>query len=105
MNKNINQNYLLQIKKTLSKVEKSADAANHFRCIVLMGDTQEEDAYSFIHAAQEDLKNLVLSAMHHSVQFAYAVACAIEQYSDDVDEKESQTQNDTRDEEHPDKEN
>lgn len=91
MNKNINQNYLLQIKKVLKKVEKSEDAARHFRCIILMGDRQEKDAYSFLHATPEDMKNLILSAMRSSEQFTYAAACAFEQYDEELN-KESETQ-------------
>lgn len=91
MNKNINQNYFLQIKKVLEKVEKSADAAKHFRCIVLMGGLQEKSAYSFLHASPEDMKNLILSAMRNSEQFTYAAACAFEQYDAELN-KESETQ-------------
>lgn len=87
MNKNIKQNYFLQVKKILEKVEKSADAASHFRCIVLMGDRQEKDAYSFLHASQDDMKNLILSAMRNSEQFTYAAACAFEQYDKELSEK------------------
>ena len=70
--KNIKQNYLLQIQKVLDKVEKSNDAASHFRCIVLMGDSQERQAKSFLHASPEDLKNLILSALRNSEQFTYS---------------------------------
>lgn len=96
MNKNINQNYFLQVKKILGKVEKSADAANHFRCIILMGDKQEKDAYSFLHATPEDMKNLILSAMRNSEQFTYAAACAFEQYDKEL---QSETKNNNKDEE------
>lgn len=93
MNKNINQNYFLQVKKILGKVEKSDDAARHFRCIILMGDKNEKNAYSFLHAAPEDMKNLILSAMRNSEQFTYAAACAFEQYDAELNEKEkSETQ-------------
>lgn len=83
-NNNIKQNYLLQIKNILKKVEKSQDAASHFRCIVLMGDTQEKDAYSFLYASPEDMKNLILSAMRNSEQFVYAAACAFQQYDIEI---------------------
>ena len=79
-NKNIKQNYLLQIKNILKKVEKSKDAASHFRCIILMGDTQEKDAYSFIHASQEDMKNLILSAIRYNPDFIKADGDAFMQY-------------------------
>lgn len=98
MNKNIKQNYFLQVKKILNKVETSADAASHFRCIVLMGDTQEKDAYSFMHAPTEDLKNLILSAMRNSEQFVYAAACAFQQYDKELSEK-SKTNNNNNNEE------
>lgn len=100
MNKNIKQNYFLQVKKILDKVEKSTDAASHFRCIVLMGDTQEKNAYSFIHAPTEDLKNLILSAMRNSEQFLYAAACAFQQYDKELSEKsKSETNNNNNNEE------
>lgn len=86
--KNINQNYLLQIQKILDKVEKSKDAASHFRCIVLMGDKQEKQAKSFLHASPEDLKNLILSAMRNSMQFTMAAADAFMQYNAELEEKQ-----------------
>ncbi len=102
MNKNIKQNYFLQVKRTLDKAEKSEDAASHFRCIVLMGDKQENDAYSFLHASNEDMKNLILSAMRNSEQFTYAAACAFEQYDQELREKEkSETKNNNSNEENP----
>lgn len=84
MNKNIKQNYFGQVRKVLGKVEKSEDAASHFRCIVLMGDSQKKEAYSFIHAPQEDLTQLVLEAMRNSEQFTYATACALESYDKEL---------------------
>jgi len=86
--KNIKQNYLLQIQKVLDKVEKSKYAASHFRCIVLMGDSQERQAKSFLHASPEDLKNLILSALRNSEQFTYAAACAFQEYDKELREKE-----------------
>lgn len=91
MNKNINQNYFLQVKKVLNKVEKSTDAARHFRCIILMGDQQEQKAYSFMHASPEDLKNLVLCGLRSSNEFVTAVADAFMQYDEELN-KESETQ-------------
>ena len=104
MNKNIKQNYLLQIQKILDKVEKSKDAASHFRCIVLMGDAQEKQAKSFLHASPEDLKNLILSAMRNSMQFTMATADAFMQYNAELEEKEkqkSETKNIDNNEENP----
>nr|WP_297653338.1 hypothetical protein [uncultured Prevotella sp.] len=100
--KNIKQNYLLQIQKVLDKVEKSKDAASHFRCIVLMGDAQEEKAKSFLHASPEDLQNLILSAMRNSKQFTCAAANAFMQYDAELSEKEkSETKNIDNNEENP----
>lgn len=104
MNKNIKQNYFLQVKKMLDKVEKSEDAANHFRCIVLMGDSQISKAYSFLHASNEDMKNLILSAMRNSRQFTYAAACAFEQYDQELrksEESKQEPKNDKENEENP----
>jgi len=100
--KNIKQNYLLQIKNILKKVEKSQDAAGHFRCLVLMGDKQEQKAYSYLHASNEDLKNLILSAMRNSDRFTSAAAEAFMQYDKELSEKEkSETKNKNNNEENP----
>lgn len=100
MNKNINQNYFLQIKKVLEKVEKSADAARHFRCVVLMGDKQEGKAYSFLHSSTKDMTNLVLEAMRNSKEFVNATADAFVQYDTELTEK-SETKNNINNEENP----
>jgi len=86
--KNIKQNYLLQIQKVLDKVEKSKDAASHFRCIVLMGDKQEQKAYSFFHASQEDMKNLLLHGFRNSEEFTASTANAFMQFNEELEEKE-----------------
>ena len=88
-NKNIKQNYLLQIQKILDKVDKSKDAASHFRCVVLMGDVQEEKAKSFIFASKEDLKNLILSTMRDNREFVTATANAFMQYDTELEEDKS----------------
>lgn len=96
MNKNIKQNYFLQVKKILDKAEKSADAASHFRCIVLMGDRNEQKAYSFMHAPQEDLTNLMLHGFRNSEAFTYAAAKAFEQYDKELREKQKSQTNDNK---------
>lgn len=89
MENNIKRNFFRHISRILSAVEKSGDNASHFRCIVLMGDKQEKQAYSFLHASPEDLKNLLLHALRNSEQFAYAAAEAFEQYGAELEEQEN----------------
>lgn len=102
MNKNIRQNFFRHIKRILDVVDKMGDKAKHFRCIVLMGDQQEKQAYSFMHASPEDLKNLILSAMRNSEQFTYAAACAFELYDMEQREKENlETKNNNDNEANP----
>lgn len=103
MNKNIKQNYFRHILKVLNVVEKMGGKAKHFRCIVLMGDQQEQKAYSFFHAPKEDLKNLVLHGFRNSEEFVEATADAFMQYQAELEEKEkeSETKNDTDNEENP----
>ena len=88
-NKNIRQNHFSRIKKELNSVEKAGDNSKHFRCIVLMGDSNVREAYSFIHASPEDLQNLVLNAMRNSDTFTYATAMAFEKYDKELREKEN----------------
>ena len=85
--KNIRQNHFNRIKKELDEVDKEGDNSKHFRCIVLMGDKNVPNAYSFLHASPEDLKNLILNAMRNSDQFTYATAMAFEQYDKELREK------------------
>lgn len=100
MSKNIRQNFFHQIKRILEVVDKAGNNAKHFRCVILMGDQQEEQAYSFLHASPEDLKNLILSAMRNSEQFTYAAACAFEQYDKEL-KMESETKNSNDNEKNP----
>lgn len=101
-NKNIKQNYFRHIFKVLNVVEKMGGKAKHFRCIVLMGDQQEQKAYSFFHAPKEDLKNLILHGFRNSKEFVEATADAFMQYDKELQEKEkSQTQNNNNNEENP----
>lgn len=78
MNKNIRQNYFLQIKNILNKVDEAGDIANHFRAIVLIGDKSQDEAYSWLHAPIQDMEKLLLHAIRNSDTFAYCVAKALE---------------------------
>lgn len=98
-NKNIRQNHFNRIKKELDEVDKAGDNSKHFRCIVLMGGKNVQEAYSFLHASPEDLKSLILNAMRNSDQFTYATARAFEQYDKELREKETIKEN--KDEENP----
>lgn len=79
-NKNIKQNHFLQVKKILDQVDKLGENANHFRAVILMGDSREPQAYSYIHAPQEDIEKMILHGLESSEVFAYSVAKAIESY-------------------------
>lgn len=78
MNKNIKQDYFSQVKKALDKVDKAGDLANHFRGVVLIGDKNRQQAYSWLHAPQTDIENLLLHAMRTSDMFTYSAAKALE---------------------------
>lgn len=88
MKHNIRQDYFGQVKKILDNADKADDVAFHFRGIVLMGDKNRKEAYSWIHAPQEDMKNLVLAAMRNSEEFTMATASAFEAYDKELREKE-----------------
>lgn len=88
MNNNIKQNYLLHINKILDKVDKDK-TSDHFRAVVLMGDTNKEDAYCWVHASLDDVASLLLEAMRKSKEFAYCTAMAIETYYNELQNKES----------------
>lgn len=96
-NKNIKQNHFLQVKKILDHVDKQGDNANHFRAIVLMGDQSKQEAYSYIHAPQKDMENLILHAIRTDDVFAYSAAKAMERY---IEEKEQQSKEPKIDKEH-----
>lgn len=91
MKHNIKQDYFGQVKKVLDKVDKANDVAFHFRGIVLMGDKNRKEAYSWIHAPQEDMKNLVLAAMRNSEEFTMAAAKAFEAYDKELREEEEKS--------------
>lgn len=95
--KNIKQNHLLQIKKVLNQVDKAGDKADHFRAIILIGDKNEQQAFSYLHAPQKDMENLILNAIRNSDVFAYSVAKAMETYCNEQDEQKSnETKTDTQ---------
>lgn len=79
-NKNIKQNHFLQVKKVLDQVDKAGVNADHFRAVILMGDQSLQQAFSYIHAPQKDIENLLLHAIRTDDAFAYSVAKAMETY-------------------------
>lgn len=91
--KNIRKNYLNQIRKVTEEVDKAGEQGKHFRCIVIMGDGDTKEGFSFIHASDGDLKQLLLHAMRHSNAFTYAAACAFEAYDMELRGKGKQEQN------------
>ena len=93
MNKNIKQNFFLKVKKVLDEVDKAGDIANHFRGIVLIGDQQENKAYSWLHAPQKDLETLVLSALRNSDEFVLAVAKSFETFYNEQEENKNEVKN------------
>lgn len=78
MNKNIKQNYFLQVKKILDKADKAGDLANHFRGIAIIGDKNRSECYYWSHAPKEDLEKMLLHAIREDDVFAYSVAKALE---------------------------
>ena len=91
--KNIRKNYLNQIRKVTEEVDKAGEQGKHFRCIILMGDANTKEGFSFIHASDGDLKQLLLHAMRHSNAFTYAAACAFEAYDMELRGKGKQEHN------------
>lgn len=63
--------------------------AKHFRCIIIMGDQQEQKAYSFFHASKEDLTNLVLNGFRNSEEFVEATANAFLLFNAELEEKQN----------------
>ena len=78
--KNIRQNYFNQIRKVTEEVDKAGEHGKHFRCIILMGDANTKQGFSFIHASDGDLQQLLLHAMRHSNAFTYPAQCALDPY-------------------------
>lgn len=96
---NIRQNYFNKIRKVTEDVEKAGEQGKHFRCILLMGDEDTKQGFSFIHASDADLQQLLLHAMRHSNAFTYAAACAFEAYDMELRGKGKQEQNNDNDNE------
>ncbi len=90
MDKNIKHDYFLQTKKILDKIDKDGENANHFRAIVLMGDKNKSEAYSWLHAPQEDIEKLLLHAIRHSDIFAYSAAKALESRYNELENEKKQ---------------
>ena len=95
--KYIRQNYFNQIRKITEEVDKAGEHGKHFRCIILMGDASTKQGFSFFHASDGDLQQLLLQAMRNSDTFTYAAACAFEAYDKEL--RENQTLKDKKDEE------
>lgn len=91
--KNIRQNYFNQIRKVTEEVDKAGEHGKHFRCIILMGDASTKQGFSFLHASDGDLQQLLLQAMRNSNAFTYAAACAFEAYDKELRGKDKQEQN------------
>ncbi len=96
MSHNIKQDYFGQVKKILNKVDKAGDNANHFRGIVLIGDKSKSEAYAWLHAPLEDVKNLVLTAMRNSNEFTIATAKAFEVYDKELREQQNNNNNENK---------
>ncbi len=91
--KNIRKNYLNQIRKVTEEVDKAGDLSKHFRCIILMGDANTKQGFSFFQGSDGNLQQLLLNAMRHSNAFTYAAACAFEAYDKELRGKDKQEQN------------
>ncbi len=93
MNKNIKQDYFIQIKKILDKADKDGEHSNHFRAVILMGDMNRDEGYSWLHAPLEDIKTLLLNAMRNSNEFLYASASALEKYNEEFIKESNNEEN------------
>lgn len=91
--KNIRKNYLNQIRKVTEEVDKAGEQGKHFRCIILMGDANTKQGFSFFQGSDGNLQQLLLNAMRHSNAFTYAAACAFEAYDKELRGKDKQEQN------------
>lgn len=90
MNKNVKKNYFLKVKKILDEVDDAGEVADHFRGIVLIGDQQKNQAYSWLHAPQKDLEILILSALRNSDEFVLATAKAFETFYNEQEEPKNE---------------
>lgn len=91
--KNIRKNYFNQIRNVTEEVDKAGEQGKHFRCIIIMGDANIKQGFSFIHASDGDLQQLLLNAMRNSNAFTYAAASAFEAYDKELRGKNKQEQN------------
>ena len=58
-----------------------------------MGDANTKQGFSFIHASEGGLQQLLIQSIRHSNAFTYAAACAFEGYDKEVRGKDKQEQN------------
>lgn len=93
MNKNIKQDYFIQIKKILDKADKDGENSNHFRALILMGDMNRDEGYSWLHAPLKDITTLLLNAMRNSEEFLYASASALEKYNNEFIKENNNEEN------------
>ena len=63
-----------------------------------MGDASTKQGFSFLHASDGDLQQLLLQAMRNSNAFTYAAACAFEAYDKELREKEETLNKDKNEE-------
>lgn len=80
MDKYIRKDLYGKIKKALDTADNGRNINSHFQGIVLMGDRKRTQAYSWIHASQENLEKLLLQGMRESSMFAYSAAKALEKH-------------------------
>lgn len=80
MDKNIRKDLYGKIMKALDVADSIRNTDGHFQGIVLMGDRNRTQAYSWIHASQENMEKLLLQGMRESSVFAYSVAKALEKH-------------------------
>lgn len=91
--KNIRQNYFNKIRKITEDIDKAGEQEKHFSCILLMGDANTKQGFSFIQGSDGNLQQLLLNAMRNSNAFTYAAACAFEAYDMELRGKGKQEQN------------
>lgn len=82
------------MRKVLDDVDKAGSKADYFRGIVLIGDQQQSEGYSWMHASLKDMETLILDALRNSDEFTLATAKAFEAYYND----QQATKNKTKDE-------
>ena len=65
---------------------------------ISLDPSSTKQGFSFLHASDGDLQQLLLQAMRNSNAFTYAAACAFEAYDKELREKQEQNK-DKKDEE------